>query len=104
MSLCQEDSQKDKAINVKKDQDQEPFHLFQEVTLPYLMSYTPPNYDEDITITILIGITKNHEKIYMPILSKENCQDQIVPLCYTFPYPPKTMLNLQVLLSKVFLQ
>ena len=31
---CQEDSQKEKAINVKKDQDQVPFHLFQYFSPP----------------------------------------------------------------------
>ena len=60
---CQEDSQKHKAINFKKDQDQEPFHLLQEIVLPYPMSYQPPKYDEYITSTISIELTENYEKI-----------------------------------------
>ena len=32
------------------------------------MSYPPPKYDEDTTSTISLDLTKNYEKIYLPIL------------------------------------
>ena len=70
---CQQDSQKDKHKNVKKDQDQAPRNLFQDVTPPYSMSYPPPMYDEDTTFTISLELTKNCEQNYVPILSKETC-------------------------------
>ena len=54
---CQEGSQKDKSIN--KDQDQAPYHLLQEVTLPYPMSYPPPKYDEGTTSIISIEIIED---------------------------------------------
>ena len=84
---CQEDSQKEQAINVKKDQDQEPFHLLQNVTPPYTMSFPPPKYDEDTTSTIFLELTENYEKSSLPMLSKATCQDQSIPSCSTSPYP-----------------
>lgn len=84
---CQEESQKEKAINVKNDQDQEPFHLLQNVTPSYPMYFPPPKYDEDTTSTIFLELIENYEKNSLPILSKATCQDQIIPSCSTSPYP-----------------
>ena len=84
---CQEGSQKEKAINVKKDQDQAPFHLLQNFNPPYLMSFPYPKYDEDTISIISLELTKNYEKSYLPMLSKATCQDQSIPSCSTSPYP-----------------
>ena len=84
---CQEDSQKEKAINVKKDQDQAPFHLFQDFSPPYPISCPPPKYDEDTTSIISLELTENYEKSSLHMLSKATCQDQSVPSCSTSPHP-----------------
>jgi hypothetical protein len=84
---CQEECQKEKAINVKKDQDQAPFHLFQDFSPSYHISYPPPKYDEDTTSTIFLELTENYEKSSLPMLSKATCQDQSIPSCSNSPYP-----------------
>jgi len=83
---CQKDFKKGKAINFKKDQDQAPFHLLQNFTPPYPMSFPSPKYDEDITSTISLELTENYEKSSLPMLSKASCQGQSVPSCSTSPY------------------
>ena len=87
MAPCQDDTQKEKAINVKKDQDQEPFHLLQNFTPPYPMSFPSPKYYEDITSIISLELTENYEKSSLPMLSKATCQDQSIPSYSTSPYP-----------------
>ena len=86
MVPCQEDYKKEKPIDVKKDKDQASFHLFQDFSPPYPISYPPPKYDEDTTSTIFLELTENCEQSSMPILSKETFQDQIIPSCSTSPY------------------
>ena len=86
MDPCQEDSQKDKNKNVKKNQDQTPLHILQDVIPPYHISYPPCNYNEETTSTVSLELTKNCEQSSMPILSKETCQDQRIPSCSTSPY------------------
>ena len=87
MAPCQEDSQKEKAINIKKDQDQATIHLVQDFSPPYPISYPSPKYDEDTTSTISLELTKNSKKSSLPMLSKATCQDQRIPSCSTSPYP-----------------
>ncbi|MDF3675379.1 hypothetical protein [Enterobacter hormaechei] len=76
VASCQEDSQKEKAINVKKDQDQAPFHLFQDFPPPYPISCPPPKYDEDTNSIISLELTEKYEKNSLPMLSKATCQDR----------------------------
>jgi hypothetical protein len=84
---CQKDFKKGKAINFKKDQDQAPFHLLQNFTPPYPMSFPSPKYDEDTTSIISLELTENYEKSSLSMLSKAACQDQSIPSCSTSPYP-----------------
>ena len=81
---CQEDTQKEKVINVKKDQDQAPFHLLQNLTPLYPMSFPSPKYDEDTTSTISLEFTENYEKIYLPMLSKATLSRSKHPLMFYF--------------------
>ena len=84
---CQEDSQKVKSINVKKDQDQAPFHLLENFTPLYPMSFPSSKYDEDTTSIVSLELTENYENSSLPMLSKATCQDQSIPSCSTPLYP-----------------